>query len=369
MTPTTRPLLPRYKGKPVNSSDLLEATDRANHRFLEVSDLVDSISHQTARALAPNFFDSRRPTRATTHERLGTSLTVTATPESRTVKLKTTSPNWGLPHGLSNTTDQVSRHAQSLFRKIDLSSEQPMRTARHFINMVSVRTLPEDNTASTNSSIGSVSIKVLCLEDEAYDLDLPPYPMGFSCFPIFPPRRGDLVFNVSNDEPVIDGETDEQRQQREQRNTDRAQQRADEEQRQLVSNNIDDAFDMVANQQVFKTPSANVAIAMANLDRLPDTPEYQGVRTNIRVHLIAAMGPTTDLLRRVQTISYTEDTSDQTNRSRASPRLGGHRRSHSPINDRRKEAHRDDHGRDTGHNREQRRGHDQEVDQGRNRDL
>ena len=49
---------------------------------------------------------------------------------------------------------------------------------------------------------------------------------------------------------------------------------------------------------------------MANLDRLPDTLEYQGVRTNIRAHLIAAMGQTADLLRRVQAISYTEVTSD-----------------------------------------------------------
>ena len=122
---------------------------------------------------------------------------------------------------------------------------------------------------------------------------------------------------------------------------------------------------MVGNQQVFKTPSANVAVAIANLDRLLDTLEYLGVRTNIRAHLIATMGQTLDLLRRVQAISYTEVTSDQTHRSRASPRPGRHRRSHSPINDRRKEAHRDDRGRDAGRNREQRRGHDQ----GRNRDL
>jgi hypothetical protein len=57
-----------------------------------------------------------------------------------------------------------------------------------------------------------------------------------------------------------------QRQQREQRNDDRAQRRANEEQRQLTPNNLDDALDMVGDQQVFKTPSANVAVAMANLD-------------------------------------------------------------------------------------------------------
>jgi len=50
-------------------------------------------------------------------------------------------------------------------------------------------------------------------------------------------------------------------------------------------------------------------------------------------------------------------------------RPGGHHCSSSLIDDRRKEAHRDDRGRDAGRNREQRRGHDQEVDQGRNRDL
>jgi len=47
---------------------------------------------------------------------------------------------------------------------------------------------------------------------------------------------------------------------------------------------------MVENQQVFKTPSANVAVTMANLERLPNMLEYQDVRTNIRAHLIAAMG-------------------------------------------------------------------------------
>jgi len=114
--------------------------------------------------------------------------------------------------------------------------------------MVSIRTLPEDKTNSTNSSTGSVSIEVLHPEDEDYDLDLPPYPPGFSRFLVFQPRRGDLVFNVSNDEPVVDGETDEQRQQREQRNVDHAQRRADEEQWQLSPNNLDDAFDMVRNQ-------------------------------------------------------------------------------------------------------------------------
>jgi len=45
------------------------------------------------------------------------------------------------------------------------------------------------------------------------------------------------------------------------------------QERQIPPHNLSDAFDMVGDQPVYKTPSANVAVAMANLDRLPDTPE------------------------------------------------------------------------------------------------
>jgi hypothetical protein len=42
--------------------------------------------------------------------------------------------------------------------------------------MVSVQTLLEDNTATTNSSTVSVPTEVLHTKDEDYDLDFPPYP-------------------------------------------------------------------------------------------------------------------------------------------------------------------------------------------------
>ena len=103
---------------------------------------------------------------------------------------------------------------------------------------------------------------------------------------------------------------------------------------------------------------------MANLDRLPDTPEYQGVRSSIRAHLIAAMGQTATLLKRVQAVSYTEISSDQTHRSRTSPRPSGRRHSRSPIG-RKKDAGRDNRGQDTGGYHEQRRGRGQEVNQDR----
>ena len=104
---------------------------------------------------------------------------------------------------------------------------------------------------------------------------------------------------------------------------------------------------------------------MANLDRLPDTPEYQDIRCNIRAHLIAAMGQTATLLKRVQAVSYTEVSSDQNHRNRTSPRPSGHRRSRSLVNDRRKHTHRDNHGRDPSNYHEQRRGCGQEVNQDR----
>ena len=208
---------------------------------------MDSISRKPGQAATSNFFDSHRPTHVATHERLETSLTITSTTVGRTVKLKTASLDPNLPHGPSNAADQFLRHTQSLFENMGSSPSHNRRAAHHYVNMVSIRTLPEDKSGSTNSSIGFVSTEVLHPEDEDYDLDLPPYPPGFSHFPVFPPRRADLVLNVSNDKQVVEGETDEQRQQREQRNADGAQRRADEE-RQLAPNNLGDAFDMVGNQ-------------------------------------------------------------------------------------------------------------------------
>jgi hypothetical protein len=60
------------------------------------------------------------------------------------------------------------------------------------------------------------------LEDDGYDMDPLPYPPGFSLIPRFPSRCGDMVLNVSNDEPIVEGETDEQWQLHELRNIGRA---------------------------------------------------------------------------------------------------------------------------------------------------
>jgi hypothetical protein len=94
----------------------------------------------------------------------------------------------------------------------------PRPSPGNAINMVrvqehhegSVHTLPEDGDSSTGSTC-SVHTEVEHLNDE-YDMDLLPYPLGSPQIPRFPPRHGDMVLNVSNDEPAVVGETDEQRQ-------------------------------------------------------------------------------------------------------------------------------------------------------------
>jgi hypothetical protein len=112
----------------------------------------------------------------------------------------------------------------------------------------------------------------------------------------------DMVLNVSNDEPVVEGETDEQRQLHELRNTghtERRHQEVEEEEhrRGPRPRDLANSFDRVGERQVFRTPSANVAVAMANLDRLPDQPKIQQVHEDIHAHLIAAMGQTVELAK------------------------------------------------------------------------
>jgi hypothetical protein len=97
----------------------------------------------------------------------------------------------------------------------------------------SVRTLPEDGYSSTGST-QSVHTEAAHLDNDEYDQDPLPYPLGFSLIPRFPPRRGDMVLNVNNDEPAVTGETDEQWQLREQRNTDRVQRRQHEAEEEEV---------------------------------------------------------------------------------------------------------------------------------------
>ena len=159
-TPSTRPLLHRYRGKKVDDSDLFRALDHANLRLLEASRLVDGISRQSDQVVPIDSFDSYRPTRVITHEQLGTSLTITSTPTGRSVELKA-DPDQSPPYGLNNSADHYSRHIQFLFNRPGGSLRQSSRVGRHYVNMVSIQVLPNDQVSSTNSSTGSVPTEVI----------------------------------------------------------------------------------------------------------------------------------------------------------------------------------------------------------------
>ena len=101
--------------------------------------------------------------------------------------------------------------------------------------------------------------------------------------PPLPPFWGGAIFNVSIDSPPQNGKTDEERAARENRNINRAQRR--EKERALVMveaardnqfdsqgrplhRNLDEEFLRVDGHDVFKTPSANLAVAANKLTHL-----------------------------------------------------------------------------------------------------
>ena len=166
-TPSTRPPLPRYRGKKVDDSDLFRALDHADLRLLEASRLVDGFSRRSDQVAPTDSFDSCRPTRVITHEQLGTSLTITSTPTGRSVELKA-DPDQISPYGLNNSADHYSRHIQSLFNRAGWSPRQSSRAARHYVNMVSIQVLPNDQASSTNSSTGSIPTEVINSEEPGF---------------------------------------------------------------------------------------------------------------------------------------------------------------------------------------------------------
>ena len=88
-----------------------------------------------------------------------------------------------------------------------------------------------------------------------------------------------MINVVSNDKPPAVGEIEQERLAREARNIDRFNRRqieaeAEEARRIRVQpRDLNNAFDRVGDKQVFRTPSANVAVAMATMQWLPNTLE------------------------------------------------------------------------------------------------
>jgi hypothetical protein len=46
-TPTTHQTLPRYKGRTIDNTDLIEAIDQVSHKLSQTLTLVDSIQNQS----------------------------------------------------------------------------------------------------------------------------------------------------------------------------------------------------------------------------------------------------------------------------------------------------------------------------------
>ena len=89
----------------------------------------------------------------------------------------------------------------------------------------SVHTVQEGGSSSLSgiTSNGSVHTELQHHDNEGieYDLDILEHAPGFPRFPYFPPRQGDLINVVSNDEPPVVGEIEQERLACEARNIDR----------------------------------------------------------------------------------------------------------------------------------------------------
>ena len=121
VTPTTRHSLPRYKGRQIDNTDLLNSIDRVSTKLAKTLALVDSIQNQPTKQVTTPHNRSTRPARASRPARLGTDLVVTSTPEGHSVHRRP-APAMGLwlsEYSLRNT---ASNHAHNIERCSDLCS-------------------------------------------------------------------------------------------------------------------------------------------------------------------------------------------------------------------------------------------------------
>ena len=91
--PTTHRPLPRYKGRQINNTDLLDSIDRVGAKLAETLALVSLIQSQPNEQVNTNHNRSTRPARASRPTRLGTDLMVTSTPKGRSVRRRP-APRW-----------------------------------------------------------------------------------------------------------------------------------------------------------------------------------------------------------------------------------------------------------------------------------
>ena len=85
-TPTTHHPLPRYRGKQIDNTDLLDSIDRVGIKLAETLALVSTIQSQPNEQVTAPHNRSIRPARASRPARLGTDLVVVSTPEGRSAR-------------------------------------------------------------------------------------------------------------------------------------------------------------------------------------------------------------------------------------------------------------------------------------------
>jgi hypothetical protein len=176
-TPTTCRPLPRYKGRTIDNTDLIEAIGQVSHKPSQTLTLVDSIQNQSTEQVPLHHNRSTRPVRARRPTRLDTDLVVTATPKGRMVCLRPVlTPGLRLlaedyqafPYGLENVSSEYAYRTPHLFMGpierghvsdlyfLDILWPPPGNA----VNMVgiweyhegSVHTLPKDGDSSTRST-------------------------------------------------------------------------------------------------------------------------------------------------------------------------------------------------------------------------
>jgi hypothetical protein len=86
MLMTRRPL-PRYKGRVIDNTDLIEAIDQVGHKLSQTLTLVDSIQNQSTKQVL-NHNMSTRPVRTHRPTWLDIDLVVTSTPKGCMVRLR-----------------------------------------------------------------------------------------------------------------------------------------------------------------------------------------------------------------------------------------------------------------------------------------
>jgi hypothetical protein len=160
-TPATHRLLPRYQGRKLDTTDLIDSIDQLGGKLSFTLALVNSLQEQFIEQNSNSYNRSTRPARATRFQRLGTDLVVTSTPEGRSAR------------------------------------PQPQR--RNFVNMVgsdqvSIHTTQTDSRLSSVSSTASdENTQTMVLHHVSSGDEEMLHPLGFPRIPACPPRHGTMM--------------------------------------------------------------------------------------------------------------------------------------------------------------------------------